>query len=217
MFTTFWLCRFGAGLELGRSQLWPIVFPLAGSTRRPEWNQPGPATSGSGQNWTDAAQLGSGVPRRCCLRGEDCQNSLRLRDSPAAAVHMEAEGGGEGMEPREGVWLMSARLGSEGTSTSWRAARRVEAARAGSGPRRRRKPARQAEEAPSNISRLVTAVCHTESWTWGRRGRGRGGCSRICNSSVKTPQPFLSCLSGNSTGSSFKRVSSELLHLHHFA
>lgn len=60
MFTAFWLCRFGAGLELGRSQLWPIVFPLAGSTRRPKWNQPGPATSGSGQNWTDAAQLGSG-------------------------------------------------------------------------------------------------------------------------------------------------------------
>lgn len=27
-----------------------------------------------------------------------------------------SEGGGEGMEPREGVWLMSARLGSEGTS-----------------------------------------------------------------------------------------------------
>lgn len=117
----------------------------------------------TGQMWLSWAQ---GV-----LRGEACQSCVRLRDSPAAAVHMEAEGGGEGREPQEGVWLMSARLGGNVCARrrrgGRRAARRVEAARAGSGARRRRKPARQAEEAPSNIFRLVTAVCHTESWTWG--------------------------------------------------
>lgn len=74
-----------------------------------------------------------GVSRRRYLRGEDCQNSARLRGSPAAAVHMEAEGGGEGTEPREGVWLMSARRERLRGATSRRAARRVEAARAGSG------------------------------------------------------------------------------------
>lgn len=48
----------GGGRELGLYQLWPIVFPLAESTSRPDWNSPGPASSGSEQNLTDLTQLG---------------------------------------------------------------------------------------------------------------------------------------------------------------
>lgn len=147
-----------------------------------------------------------GVSRRCYLRGEDCQNSVRLRDSPAAAVHMEAEGGGEGMEPQEGVWLMSARLGGNVCARR----RRGEQLGVWRLPGPARGPDAD-ENLPDKQKRLpATSSAWSQLCVTLSPGHGGGGVvvQRMCNSSVKTPQPFLSCLSGHSTGSSFKWRSS---------
>lgn len=83
----------GAGRELGLSQLWAIVSPLAEPTSRP-WME----LAGNWDKWFRAEldRSGSARLRRTYLWVGGCGDAIRLRDPPAAAVHIAAEGRGGG-------------------------------------------------------------------------------------------------------------------------
>lgn len=121
----------------------------------------------------------------------------------------------KGLEPQEGVWLMSARRERLRDATSRRAARRVEAARAGPGAWRKRKTCQTSRRgSQQHLPPGDSCVCPTESWT---RGWGVGLLDAYVIQALKRRSRFPHVhLKTEHREQLQVGVLCELLHLHHF-
>lgn len=184
----------GTGPVVGLSQSWSIVSPFAESKKGPNGIRPDclqvvldPRSTGE-LGWSCSAQSSSGSLCHTYLWMGDLQNSVCLRDSCDAAVHIAgdttwATGWGGWILLWESVWLMWSQLRGN-VCVMWHCGERLSMWRLWglAEGQTQTKPARQAEHAPSNIFSLVTAVCVTLN----PRAKMTNFKKITCNSTIKS-------------------------------